>query len=299
MKLYQQLCILCLQKYSRQLQKSLWGFGALGLQVHDAQTDPDLIDREDLHLLRATFGNDASKMTELEDWINRQAKILSAQWQSVRDQDWSKKFKESIQPFALADVWIVPSWLKESFSPPTNARAVLFIDPGLAFGTGHHETTALCIEAILSFFENMPAEKYQNLHVLDAGTGTGILAILAQKLGANKVIGIDNDPKAIEIALQNAEDNKNSTIQWQCDWKNLQEESMDLIVANILPPVLEELCIELSSYLKPSGKIFLSGILKHKEQEVASLIKTYQQAGMRLEKQTEKREWLLISFAKM
>ncbi len=198
--------------------------------------------------------------------------------------DWSKKWKENWKPTKVSEkIVISPSWEKYI---PTNDEIVVNIDPGNAFGTGTHETTQLCIEAI---------EKYmpQGAFVADIGCGSGILAICAVKLGAKSVVAIDNDPTAVDTAFENAlKNNVEKDIRiYSATVEDIKEEKFDFVVANILHNVLAQIMPELKLVMKNGAKLVLSGILKGKEDVVHDAILCN---NLDIVEIIEKNNWLAI-----
>lgn len=177
----------------------------------------------------------------------------------VEDQDWVRLTQSQFDPIPIGKrIWVVPSW----HAAPDPDALVLELDPGLAFGTGSHPTTRLCMEWLEQSVE-------QNQSVLDYGCGSGILAILAKKCGANPVIGIDIDPQAVESARQNSERNRAEvTYGLPAD---LEEGQFDIVVANILSNPLKLMASMLSARVKPGGRIALSGILARQAEDVAAV----------------------------
>ena len=160
-------------------------------------------------------------------------------------------------------VWICPSWE----TPPVPDAINILLDPGLAFGTGTHPTTALCLEWL-------DAHPIKDRIVIDYGCGSGILAIAAALLGARQVIAIDNDPQAIIASESNRELNQISPAQMSVHLPGAPDHpKADVMVANILSGPLEELTPVLAALVKPGGRIILSGVLSLQTQ---SLMDSYQ-----------------------
>ena len=178
------------------------------------------------------------------------------------NQDWSKKWKEKWTVTHVTDkIAVVPSWL--TYEPKEN-EVVITLDPGCAFGTGTHQTTQLCMKAL---------EKYlkQGDKMADIGTGSGILAILAKKLGAPSVYGCDNDDTVIDVAIENAQKN-NEECCFELKTADKLTEKYDFICANILHNVLFEIMGDLKNLMKDSAKLSLSGILDEKKDVVLEAI---------------------------
>jgi ribosomal protein L11 methyltransferase len=187
---------------------------------------------------------------------------LSYTLRSVAEQDWVRLTQSQFDPIHIGkNIWVVPSWHD---APDPNAL-VLELDPGLAFGTGSHPTTRLCMEWLES---HVP----QGLSVLDYGCGSGILAMVAKKLAASEVVGIDIDPQAIESARYNSERN-----QCEIDYYlpeqfagSSHRPSFDIVVANILSSPLKLMAPMLARRIAPNGALVLSGILVRQAAEVAA-----------------------------
>lgn len=180
----------------------------------------------------------------------------------VPDQDWVRATQSQFEPIRIRDdLWIVPTW----HSAPDPHALNIVLDPGLAFGTGSHPTTHLCLAWL--------ADRVSTQHtVLDYGCGSGILAIAAKKLGASKVIGVDIDKQAIQASHYNAEQNGVAAefcLPAQLDV--LANGEADIVVANILSSALMVLAPALAAACKPQGKIALSGILREQAEQVTDV----------------------------
>jgi ribosomal protein L11 methyltransferase len=177
----------------------------------------------------------------------------------IQEQDWVRATQSQFDPIKITDnLWIVPTW----HSAP-NANAInIVLDPGLAFGTGSHPTTHLCLAWL-----SQTVKKDQS--VLDYGCGSGILAIAAKKLGASKVVGTDIDAQAIQASLYNAEQNAVRASFYHAN--DYQTEEYDIVAANILSSALSVLAPALAKSCKSGGKIALSGILKEQAEAVSAI----------------------------
>jgi ribosomal protein L11 methyltransferase len=186
---------------------------------------------------------------------------------TVRQEDWSSSWKANFKPLRVGRrLLVVPTWEKANSKPDD---IVLLIDPGMAFGTGGHETTRLCLELLEQIMDDMPTLVIPSL--LDLGTGSGILAIAAVRLGAGRVCAVDIDPQAIEVTRENLAIN-NLSDQVECSTTPLESLSgtFDVILANILAEELVRLAPHLVERLSEGGKLILSGILAEKEPFVRS-----------------------------
>ncbi len=206
----------------------------------------------------------------------------------ITDFGWAEKWKENFKPVRIGKrITVKPSW--EPYSPAPE-EVVLTIDPGQAFGTGTHETTQMCLRFLEETFNDSPAPR----RVLDIGTGTGILGIAAARLGASFTLGIDVDPKGVEVAGENARNNgvedrfHTATTPLSC-----VEGRYDLILANVLAEILSDLKQEITVRLTPGGKLVLSGILSEKSDSVAA---EYEAIGCRLVGKKEEGQWTAFLF---
>lgn len=205
----------------------------------------------------------------------------------IPDQDWNEVWKSHFSPLKVSDrLWICPSWrLGET---PPEART-LVLDPGMAFGTGTHATTSLCLEGVDAFLAERPGAS-----VLDVGTGSGILAIAAKLLGGGRVAATDNDPVAVQVASENAAINQ---VELDLSTRTLAETGapFDLVVANIMANTLIELAPELARCVAAGGELLLSGVLDFQCEEVAA---AYDAEGLVRRPFTGRGEWVLLHFTK-
>ena len=187
------------------------------------------------------------------------------------DESWQKAYKDHFQSWSYKDFKFVPEWERNSLDQNGNISCI-YIDPGMAFGTGTHETTRLCIELITDIFyqKSIPKDRF-----LDIGCGSGILSIFAQAVGFNSITGIDNDENAIINSKQNLSLNfESSKINFTKKCINsIEANSFDCIVANIQADVLMTHSDRLTRSLCKNGILILSGILDY---EINDVIKTFQ-----------------------
>ena len=177
----------------------------------------------------------------------------------LEDKDWIREWMDQFHPMRFGQrLWIVPSWT----TPPEPDAVNLMLDPGLAFGTGTHATTSLCLQWL-------DANTPENLSVIDYGCGSGVLGIAALLLGCRTMCGIDIDPQALLATRQNAEQNGISEDQYSIYLPaQAPHEVVDMLLANILAGPLMTLADDISSRVKPGGHLVLSGILSTQAQEV-------------------------------
>lgn len=205
--------------------------------------------------------------------------------------DWMQEWKKGFKPFLfVAPFWIVPSW----FARPAEAEQVLWVDPGMAFGTGTHETTQLAAQLIVSDWSRVRGSQ----SVLDVGTGTGVLALMSyilKKGSPGRVLAIDNDPEARRVARENLAINKVEAIE--VPDQNIQdlpmdhqEDAFDLVIANIIDGVLLDLKSELLRVRKPNAPLVLSGILLEREQ--AFIDQFLKGTDLKIQRRLVKNEWV-------
>ncbi len=208
--------------------------------------------------------------------------IVHYSMETLADQDWQKACTDAFSPQCFGErLWICPSW----HEPPEPDTPCVILDPGLAFGTGAHPTTALCLEWLAQFMQAGDS-------VIDYGCGSGILAIAALKLGAKEVWAVDNDPQALEATLENAKRNHCSPAALHVMTPpQLPPLQVDILLANILANPLIHLAPELLSLLKPQGKIVLSGILP---QQADAVMAAYQSGGIAFSEPTIQDDWLRL-----
>ena len=214
----------------------------------------------------------------------------------TEDKDWINNWKEYFHQFYVDDILIVPSW--EEVKEEDKDKMLLHIDPGTAFGTGMHETTQLVIRQLKKFVT-------KDTQMLDVGTGSGILGIVALKLGAAHVVGTDLDPCAIPAVADNKEANdiKDETFDMLIgniiDDKEVQDtvgyEKYDIVTANILADVLVPLTPVIVNQMKKGAYYITSGILDVKEEVV---IKAVKDAGLQLVEVTHQGEWVSVTARK-
>lgn len=182
----------------------------------------------------------------------------------VENADWVRITQAQFQPVKVSErMWIVPTW----HEPPAGDKAInIRLDPGVAFGTGSHPTTHLCLQWLDSHV-------LAHQSVLDYGCGTGILAIAAKKLGADNVLGTDIDPQAVEAAIENARANEAAARFVLPD--EMPEGCFDIVVANILSNPLKLLAPALLSRVAPEGYLVLSGVLARQAQEVIDVYREH------------------------
>jgi ribosomal protein L11 methyltransferase len=204
----------------------------------------------------------------------------------IDEQDWAEAWKEYFWPEKITDRIVVkPTWRDYTTQPD---ELVIEIDPGMAFGTGTHPSTALCIRMIEAYLE--PGDCF-----LDVGTGSGILSIAAAKLGAGRIIGVDNDEVAVSVAEKNLlvnHINKNSYKLFCGNLVDQVSQTVDLLAANILAEVILELLPDVSAVLRKGGLFISSGIVTEKKEIVLSCLAKNQFTTLQV---MEKEGWMAIA----
>ena len=214
----------------------------------------------------------------------------------TEDVDWVNNWKKYFHQFYVDDILIIPSW--EEVKPEDEGKMIVHIDPGTAFGTGMHETTQLVIRQLKKFVK-------PGMEILDVGTGSGILGIVALKLGAGHVVGTDLDPCAVPAVAENKEANQIEEKSFDMmigniiDDKEVQEqvgyEKYDIVTANILADVLVPLTPVIVAQMKKGAYYITSGILDVKEDVVVKAVKD---AGLTLVEVTHQGEWVSVTARK-
>jgi ribosomal protein L11 methyltransferase len=232
------------------------------------------------------------KLEEIVYYLGRLYPLPPPTFRNIAEEDWANAWKAHYQPFRVGRrIWIQPSWL----DVPTEAAdagdyfrpddVLLTLDPGMAFGTGVHPTTQMCLQALEEVIT-------PGVSVLDVGTGSGILAIAAAKLGASRLVGVDTDQIAVETAVANAAQNNVTPIRFQQGvLTSIHEKGWDLVLVNILAPVIRELLERdgLLAYVAPDGYLVLSGIIEAQGEMIETAVAA---AGGNVRKRYQVRDWL-------
>ena len=263
--------------HAEALSDALMEAGALSVAVEDADLgtaaeiplfgepgmEPDQAAWERSRVIALTEADaDSAAIMAQASAATKLAGIPAYTLRAVADQDWVRLTQSQFEPIHIGkNIWVVPSW----HTAPDPNGLILELDPGLAFGTGSHPTTRLCMEWL-------EAHAPQGLSVLDYGCGSGILAMVAQKLGAASVIGVDIDPQAIESATANSARNNCAINYYLPDafGKLAQGQTFDVVVANILSGPLALMAPMLAARVAAGGALVLSGILAQQAQKVAA-----------------------------
>jgi len=221
----------------------------------------------------SAYFKDTHDIIQLRDSLESFRKVLeqagldpgfSFDYLYLSERDWNEPWKKRFIPIDVGEqLSILPPWEKSDKN-----RIPLIIDPGMAFGTGHHETTKACLQLIERFSKTSPKDRF-----LDVGTGTGILAIAASRLGFKAVVGVDIDPLAIDAAKRNAELNSLQNVEILEGAIAGVQGAFDMIAANLMSEVLINIAPEISARLNYTGIAILSGMLKGQENDVLHAMK--------------------------
>jgi ribosomal protein L11 methyltransferase len=285
-----QFSLNCQAAELEQVENLMMGLGALSISLSDAGDEPiyeplpgdNPVWQESI--VAATFDGASDHeflyqqlTSELPDHLAQGVRL-----KTLQDQDWNQAYKQHFHPLQCApDLWIVPSWS----DPPDPAATIIQLDPGLAFGTGSHPTTALCLAWL-------GTSDIDYRRVIDYGCGSGILAIAAIKLGAQQVIAVDIDAQALTACHSNMEVNGINSEQIQVMLPGeLEESAADLLIANILAGPLVRLAPRFAGLVRPGGQILLSGILKTQLEEIQLAYRPY----FNLDPASYREEWVCIS----
>ena len=279
------------REHAEAMSDALMEAGALSVSVEDADEgteaekplfgEPGMEPKEaawDRSRVVALTDTDADQFAIVQEAANaiQLPVVPSFTTRAVADADWVRLTQSQFEPIHIGkNIWVVPSW----HEAPDPDGLILELDPGLAFGTGSHPTTRLCME----WLEAHPAP---GKSVLDYGCGSGILAMVAKKLGADDVAGVDIDPQAIESARANAERN-NCTIDFYvpddlavAPNQRHAKGQFDIVVANILSSPLKLMAPMLSGRVAPGGSLILSGVLARQAEEVAAAYAPFIKLGV-------------------
>lgn len=263
----------------------LWNANTTGLEISEDSAEKITLRAyfdalPDIEKLKANISR-ALRLSDLPDTA-----LQSIQSLTIADQDWLAEWKKGYEPVLIGErLLITPSWKREQL--PVNDRVIVQIDPGMAFGTGTHETTRGCLELL---------EKYcHGGSLLDVGTGTGILAIAAIKLfPGSRVVGFDIDPEAIDVALENAEINGVAEeLEFEVNkLASFHGQMFDLVLANLTADVIVPLASDFPLVMSPQGTLIVSGILREQGDDVCAVLGTH---GFQVVEAKPDGEW--VSFA--
>ena len=276
-----------------------YDFGLQGVVVEDPRIEPeegwpeDVIGRPDHYTVTGYFPDDnriEERIKILEERLlqfkEQLGLIYRMNYKEIDEEDWAHSWKAYFRPQKIGRNLVVkPTWREY---PADANEMVIELDPGMAFGTGTHPTTTMCISLIENYLEKGDI-------FLDIGTGSGILMIAAAKLGAAKICGIDHDETAVHIAVENLRRNDVDTQRFFVNRANLVEgikETYDIVVANILSHVILDLLRNIRRVLKPGGVFICSGIVDKNEKQVVAAMRNI---GFEILETSSQDEWVAIA----
>ncbi|MCK5918579.1 MAG: 50S ribosomal protein L11 methyltransferase [Cocleimonas sp.] len=287
---WQQINCYCNKAFQDEITQCMEMANALSITFQDAGDTPVLEPLpgetplwNDLILTALFTGDDDLSAPLLDLQSNKQQwQISKIDVERLEDQDWERAWMDDFKPMKFGEnLWIYPSWNEI----PEDESTKIILDPGLAFGSGTHPTTALCLEWL-------DANPPQGLSVIDYGCGSGILAIAAAKLGASAILATDIDPQALIATKDNMLKNKIPEFAIEtCFPEELPTEPVELLIANILSGPLVELAETFAQLIKPNGTIVLSGIL---EEQTDNIVKAYQ-IGFNIIQVAQKDDWIRVT----
>ena len=222
------------------------------------------------------------RMGDLPEEIDSSPGKIS--WSKVKDEDWSESWKKYFHTAKIGErIVIKPTWERYD---PLPEEAVIELDPGAAFGTGTHPTTMMCLQELERLMR-------PGLTVFDVGTGSGVLAIAAAKLGAAKVTALDYDSTAVRVAEENIRQNKmqDKISLGVSDLLAAAEGQADIITANIIADIIIRLLDDVGKYLRPHGRLLASGII---EDRVADVTAAAEEEGFAIERINEDKGWAVM-----
>jgi len=254
----------------------------------DDQTRPSDLTHVTLYT-RNPLGEDLVKVLMVDNpKLMKVCDITDTRW--LEEKDWAESWKQYWHPTAITErLTICPTW--ETYMPKSPDEVVILLDPECAFGTGTHETTQLMLKVL----ERMADERdFSQLNLLDVGTGSGILAIYAAKRGCKDLRGVDNDPMAVQTAIKNAKINgvDNFIDFTDCPLDELCQTRYDVILANIIAPVILELFPEMMLRMNPGGTFVASGLI---EKSVGQVEEALKDAGFTDLQRYPQGDWFALS----
>lgn len=243
--------------------------------IYGSITDKELPTAEAMDFIK-------SRLAEIGEFLDVGKGFESFRY--VDDEDWANNWKRYYKEFKLSNrIVICPSWIEEGDAELEKGAIKVILDPGSAFGTGTHETTSMCAEILDNVI--MP-----DTSVLDLGTGSGILAIIASKLGAKSVDAVDIDSLAVKVAEENCAINDCPNVNcYTGELKSVKNAPYDLIVANIIADVIAEIACDIPADLAEDGIFVCSGIINTKKDLV---IEALEKAGMEIVAEQSKNDWM-------
>jgi ribosomal protein L11 methyltransferase len=266
-------------------QSVLYDHGASGLEVRDSLNQTVLTVRAPAkgEAILIAYFEDKEAAQAAQEELAETVKGSRFALEDVVERDWSVEWRNQIKSVTVGRLWVGPPW--EKATAPKD-KVCLFIEPKMAFGTGDHPTTSLCLKAVDTFMAANPGAS-----VLDVGTGTGVLAFAAKKLGASRCVGVDNDVTSVELAKECMQENGLEGIELSTKTLHGIEGEFDLVLANILANTLVELAPLIVPKVKK--KLVLAGVLVPQADEVKA---AFTSRGLTATLDETHGEWIRIEF---
>lgn len=286
------------RKYDELIQLNIFNFETIGFEIDDPVekkailmelpewdiSEINLIDEKNISY-GVYFEDSEDGLREIDrfiDFMDENIEDFHYEKELIDNSDWEEEWKKSYTSFEIGEeILVKPSWEEKV---DTN-RIIIEIDPKMAFGTGTHETTSMCME----YVEEM---NMKDMDILDIGCGSGILSILAKKLNAKNVDASDIDQIAVDSTIENASINKVEVNAFISDLFSNVDKKYDIIFANILAEILVKMLSEANEHLKDTGLLILSGIIREKERLVLDALKVN---NFEVVDKVYKNDWVLLS----
>ena len=259
--------------------------------AHIDLIDEDLLkkDRNNaiIHIYISPDENPLEAISYLKNRFEAEKIKYEIDTQAVIEEEWATAWKKYYHPMRLSDRLVVcPSW--EKYEKQNQDEKVMILDPGMAFGTGTHDTTSLCVKLLDKYVK-------PGMEMLDVGCGSGILAIAGTMLGTGKTVGVDIDELAVRVAKENAEMNDAGRIDFICgDLTQKVSGKYDIVTANLVADIVIRLSKDISTFLKEDGLIIVSGIILERENDVAEAMEA---ANLELVERRENGGWVAMAYS--
>ncbi len=257
--------------------------------MYGALIDEDILNADKTRAVVSVFVDAKTNVGELRSYLFERIGALSldatVETEGMREEDWAEVWKKYYHPIPLGRVTVVPAWQEYTAK---EGEVIIRMDPGMAFGTGTHETTRLVMKM-------MQEEMLDGARVLDVGTGSGILALCASKLGAHECYAYDIDPIAVRVAQENVE--KDGAKNVFCGVSDLlsgvdlEGGKYDFVLANIVSDIILRLLPDLPDYMKDGGRVILSGIIGDRVDEIRAAVLA---RGLSIVREESERDWFAI-----
>ncbi len=273
------------EEHSELCQSVLQDHGASGLEVRDSanKTMPTVRAPAPGEAMVIGYFDDQADAVAAQEELTETMPSARFALEDVVERDWSVEWRNQIKSVTVGRLWVGPPW--EKATAPTD-KVCIFVEPKMAFGTGDHPTTSLCLKAVDGYLG-----AHAGASVLDVGTGTGVLAFAAKKLGAGRCVGVDNDPVSVELAKECAQENGIEGVELSTKALTNIEGTFDLVLANIVANTL----VELAPLIVPKVKhrLVVAGVLVPQAAEVTA---AYVACGLTHGSDEINGEWIRIEF---